>query len=359
MIAAKAIVHQGPFAVILGGALLGCAPKPTSVTITCQSTCLEGSSIQFAADVRDAKGQRLPFPVAWSVEPNSAGKLEGARLLCLSEGKLSIRATTSGISSVHEVNVASPLVGTWQRQNDHYAGLKIRISSDNESHFAGYIVGPPDDSALPAIKSERKIDDARAGAILACAAHVWSPGLKKWSGIRRLGEKRWSVTDLNKEFSIGRASCREDESKSQYEEGYELSLADANKLELRNLRINQAPQSWQRIPDVDEAAIAAQKAACERARSTAAEAYAEVVPALDENAKQVSTKFWAGNGSLGNFKVTQRLVAKLKEAQAGLTQGAYRARQAARAVPTTAAPEVKKACDLSEAMFEACKDLAP
>ena len=343
---------------VLGYVSLACSAKPASIIISCPSTCREGTTIHIAAQVKDAKGRVLSLPIAWSIEPSTAGKLEGANLHCQAEGKLLLRATL-GVSSVREVTVTSPLIGTWQRQGDRYAGMMVRLSAGDDGSLAGYIVGPPGEAALAAIKKEPKTDDEMANAILACSAHTWSPGLMKWKGIKRLGPRRWSVVDLNKEFYIGRSTCREDEKKSQYVEGYELSLVNADKLELRNLRINKVPQSWSRIEDIDESAIAAQKAACEKARDVAAKAYADFVPALDENAKQVSAKFWAGNGSLAEFQVTQRLATTLKAAQTSLTQGAYRARQAARAVPTKAAPEVKKLCDLSEAMFGACKDVNP
>jgi len=336
-----------------------CSPKPASMAITCQATCREGTTIQVAAEVKDTRGHVLPLPITWIVEPKTAGKLMGPDLFCQFEGKLSLRATTSGISSVREIAITSPLTGTWQRQDDQYAGMKIRISAAGDGSLAGYIVGPPNDAALASIKSERKSDDEKANNILTCSAHTWSPGLRKWSGIRRLGDKRWSVSDLSKEVHVGRSSCEEDERRSLYVEGYELNLASADRLELRDLRVNKAPQSWQRIADVDDTAIAAQKAACEKARDVAAKAYADVVPGLDENAKQVSAKFWAGNGSLGDFQATQRLATTLKAAQASLSQGAYKARQAARAIPANAAPEVKKLCELSEAMFGACKDVDP
>jgi hypothetical protein len=184
--------------------------------------------------------------------------------------------------------------------------------------------------------------------------------LKKWNGIRRLGNERWSVSDLTKEVHVGKSSCEEDEKKSQYVEGYELSLASADKLELRNLRVNKPPQSWQRVADLDDAAIATQKAACDKARAVAVKAYADVVPGLDENAKQVSGKFWAGNGSLSDFQATQRLATTLKAAQASLFQGAYRARGAALAIPTAdSVPNTKRVREASEAMFIACKDVAP
>ena len=336
-----------------------CSPKPAAIDITCQATCREGTTIQVAAEVKDAKGRVLPLPITWTVEPSSAGKLEGAKLLCQSEGKLLILAN-AGIGSVREVAVTSPLIGTWQRQADDYAGMRLRISSGDDGSLAGYIVGPPNDAALPAIKSERKMDDGWAEAMLACSAHAWSPGLKKWNSIRRLGAMRWSVSDLNKDIRVGRASCDEDDKKSQYLEGYELSLVDANKLELRNLRVNKAPQSWLRIPDADEGVIAGQKAACEKALDVAAKAYSDLVPGLSETAKEVSGKFWNGNSSLTDYQTAQRLVAALKSAQASLSKGAYSARQAARAVPTKAAvPEVKRALELSDAMFAACKEVAP
>jgi len=360
MSATVLIVRRVALLALFGTVGWGCSSKPVSIAITCQSTCAEGATIQVAAQVKDAKGRALPLPIAWTMEPSTAGKLTGPDLFCQSEGKFSLRATASGVSSVREIAITSPLMGTWQRQDDHYAGMKLRISSGDDGSLAAYIVGPPNEAALPAIRKEPKTNEAMANAYLACSAHTWSPGLMKWKAIKRLGERRWSVTDLNKEFYIGKSSCGEDENKSQYVYGYELSLVNAEKLELRNLRVNKGPQSWQRIADVDESAIAAQKAACEKARVIAVKAYADVVPGLDENAKQVSAKFWAGNGSLTDFQTTQRLATTLKAAQVSLSQGAYGARQAARAMPSNeAVPEVKKLRELSENVFSACKDVSP
>lgn len=344
---------------ICGLADSACASKPASITITCQSSCKEGATLPIAAEVKDAKGRRLPIPVAWTVEPAPAGRLEGTTLRCQTEGKFSLRAS-AGVSTTQEVTVIPPIIGTWTRVGDEYSGMTLRISADTSGNLAGYIVRPPNDSSLAVIKRDRKSSDEMAAAIVACSAHAWGPGLLKWSGIKRLGDNRWSTADLTKEVHIGRTSCEEVVKKAQYVDGYELSLASDDKLELRNLRVNNPPQSWQKGEDIDDAAIAIQKAACETARDVAANAYADVVPGLDEAAKQVSGKFWAGNGSLADFQTTQRLATTLKAAQVGLSQGAYRARQAARAIPNNdSLPNLNTVREASEAMFIACKEVLP
>lgn len=347
------------FVLAVSAIVLACTPKPESLTITAPASCREGTTIKVTAQVKDGKGRVLPLPVAWALDPPAAGKVEGTTLVCLAEGTLTIRAT-AGVSATHKISVLSPIIGTWIRQDDAYAGMRLRISAAAEG-LAAYIVGPPTEAALPAIKKGYKAkDDNIADVILGCSAHVWAPGLKKWSDIKRLADKRWSLADLNKKVHAIETACREDESKSQYANDYELTLVGADKLELRNLRVTAPPQIWNRIADIDEAALASQKTACDKAREGAVKAYAEVVSTVSESAKEVSGKFWSGNGSLAEFQATQRLAATLKAAQASLADGAYKARRAARAVPTNdSVPNLKTVREASEAMFNACKDVSP
>ena len=290
--------------------------------------------------------QRLASSMAWI-------------LTCQAEGALSLRAT-AGVSAIHKISIVSPLTGTWIRRSDHYAGMKLRVSAAADGGLAAYIVGAPTEAALPAMKKEYKVNDDAADAYLACSAHIWAPGLKKWDEIKRLGEKRWSLIDLNKEFHVSRTVCHEDAAKSQYGKDYELTLVGADKLELHNLRVTAPPQMWDRIADIDEAAFASLMAACGKARDVAEKAYADVVPTVSDIEKDVSGKFWSGNGSLAEFQATQRLAVTLKTAQASLSEGAYKAIRAARAVPTNdSMPNLKTVREASEVMFNACKDVSP
>ena len=106
---------------------LACTPKPASITITGPITCREGTTVQVSAQVKDGKGRVLPLPIAWTLDPPAAGKLERTNLACLAEGVLSVRAT-AGVSATHKISIASPLIGTWIRRSDHYAGMRLRIS---------------------------------------------------------------------------------------------------------------------------------------------------------------------------------------------------------------------------------------
>ncbi len=338
---------------------LACTPKPESITITGPTTCREGTTIQVSAQVKDGKGRVLPLPIAWTLDPPAAAKMEGPNLACLAEGALSLRAT-AGVSATHKLSISSPLIGTWVRQNDVYAGMKLRISAAADGSLAAYIVGAPTEAALSAINKEYKVNDDAADAYLACSAHIWAPGLKKWDDIKRLGEKRWSLTNLYKEVHVSKTYCREVEAKSQYGKDYQLTLVGTDKLELHNLRVTAPPQIWDRIADIDEAAFASLKAACDKAREVAEKAYADVVPSVSESEKAVSGKFWSGNDSLANFQAAQRLATTLKAAQSSLSEGAYKAIRAARAVPTNdSVPNLKTVREASEAMFNACKDVSP
>lgn len=352
-------VRRTVVAVVLAELSQACTPKPESIAITGPTSCREGTTIQVSAQVMDGKGRVLPLPITWTLDPPAAGKLDGPNLTCLAEGALSLRAT-AGVSATQKISITSPLIGTWVRQFDTYAGMKLRISAATDGSLSAYIVGAPNDAALPAIKREHKTNDDVADALLGCFAHIWAPGLKKWDEIKRLNEKRWSLTDLHKAVTVLGANCRENEAKSRYDKDFELTLVGVDKLELHNLRVTAPPQIWDRIADIDEAALASLKAICDKAREVAEKAYAEVVPTVSETEKVVSGKFWSGNGSLTEFQTTQRLAATLKAAQSSLSDGAYKARRAARAVPTNdAVPNLKTVRDASEAMYNACKDVSP
>lgn len=128
---------------------------------------------------------------------------------------------------------------------DRYAGMKVRVVSLNESQLAAYIVHPPDDSARAALIREGTAPDAVA-ASLQCFAQVWTPGLRKWRGIRNVGRSRWSLQDLSKEIRFGASGCNEDVSKSVYDTDLELMLEQPNQLKIQNVRIAEAVQIWER-----------------------------------------------------------------------------------------------------------------
>ena len=342
--------------------MVACSPKPKAIELAVADHCREGEAIALKATVKDAKGAPMEALVSWSVEPPTSATVENAKVRCKSEGAATIKASAGEATASHKLTVQSPLVGTWLRSGDEYAGMRVRIAPQGDGGLAGYIVGPPDETAIPGLKATGKsVSDDDAQQRLGCVAHAWAPGLKKWQSLKRLDSSRWALSDLGKEIKIGPGVCRENAAKSEYLTDYEMSLATPDRLEIRNLKVAGSPQVWARTVDVDDAALAGKRAACEQAGGDAKATYEAVLPPLVEQQKAVNAKFWAGNGSLTEFKSFERIVATLTAAQKALSDGAYKAQRAARQVPTSDEqdPNVVRAIKASEAMFNACKDISP
>lgn len=339
----------------------GCASKPKAIELQIPDRCREGESLDLKATVKDTKGAVMQPPVSWSAEPQTNALIENAKLKCKTEGSVTVTASAGEAVATHKVVVDSPLVGTWVRGGDEYSGMRVRIATQGDGALAGYIVGPPDETGIPGLKAVGKnVGDDDAQQRLGCVAHAWAPGLKKWQSLKRLDTARWSLSDLGKDIKVGPGICRENAAKSEYLPDYEMELATPDRLEIRNLKIAGPPQVWTRTADVDDATLASKRATCEKATTDAKGAYEAMLPPLVEQQKAVSAKFWAGNGSLKEFKSLERLVASLTAAQKALGDGAYKAHRTAQQVPTADQdPGVVRVVQASEAMFHACKDTSP
>lgn len=337
---------------------LSCGPRAREIVVKVPDMCREGTSVAIQAQVLDTKGGAMQVPIQWSVEPATVGAVEQGKIKCLAEGLATVSATVGDLHVSRKVTVTSPLVATWLRTGDDLAGMRLRIAVAGEAGLAGYIVGSPDDRALAGLKARNpSASDEEVEQQLACVAHVWAPGLKKWDKIRRLDQTRWSLEDLSKDFRQG--LCRENVAKAQYLDNYELTLLNPERLEIRNLKQAGVPQAWQVVPDIDAHVIAANRLGCQKAIEVAQAGYGAALPAILELQKGVNDRFWAGDGSLVEFKTLGLLVQTLTSAQTALQVGAYKARQEAARVPASEEPGVTGAVRASQEMFHACKDVSP